>query len=137
MLADSISAHKPFEGYAEVIFHEQEGGAAGREVISDWTMEKEAQPVACVLQDYDFNKPKTSLLTSSNVSRKYGKAEYEMYDYPGEYVEHADGDRLVDVRLNELQSQYENLQGEASARGLAARCNFKLNKYPRRDQNRQ
>jgi type VI secretion system secreted protein VgrG len=77
------------------------------------------------------------LLASSNVPRKYGKAEYEMYDYPGEYVEHADGDRLVDVRLNELQSQYENLQGEASARGLAAGCTFKLKKYPRADQNRE
>lgn len=85
VLADSISAHKPFPGYTEVAFHELEDGAAGREVITDWTVEKAAQPVAYAVQDFDFKKPKTSLLASSNVSRKYGKAEYEIYDYPGEY----------------------------------------------------
>src|SRR6266481_5362079 len=43
ILADSISAHKPFNGYSEVIFHELEKGATGREVITDWTVEKELQ----------------------------------------------------------------------------------------------
>ena len=137
VLADSISAHKPFPGYSEVTFHELEGGAAEREVITDWTVEKEAQPVAYALQDFDFKKPKTSLLASSNVKRKYGKAEYEIYDFPGEYIEHAEGDRLTDVRLNELQTQYETLHGQASARGLAAGSTFKLKKHPRTDQNRE
>lgn len=136
VLADSISAHKPFPGYTEVAFHELEDGAAGREVITDWTVEKAAQPVAYAVQDFDFKKPKTSLLASSNVSRKYGKAEYEIYDYPGEYLEHDEGERLADVRLNELQSQYEVLHGEASARGLAAGHTFKLKNHPRGDQNR-
>jgi type VI secretion system secreted protein VgrG len=137
VLADSISAHKPFPGYAEVTFHELEQGAAAREVISDWTVEKEVQPVAYAVQDFDFKKPKTSLLASSNVPRKYGKAEYEIYDYPGEYLEHGEGERLADVRLNELQSQYEVLHGQASARGLAAGHTFKLKNHPRADQNRE
>jgi len=137
VLADSISAHKPFPGYADVTFHElQEGAAEEREVITDWTMEKELQPVASALQDFDFKKPKTSLLSSSNLSRPHGKAEYEIYDFPGEYLDHGEGQRLADVRLNELQSQYEILRGEASARGLAAGCIFKLKEHPRGDQNR-
>src|SRR2546430_2113698 len=138
VLADSISAHKAFAGYADVTFHELEkGGAAGREVITDWVMEKEAQPVACALNDFDFKKPKTSLLASSNVSRKYGKAQFEIYDYPGEYLEHGEGERLADVRLNELQTHYEALRGQASARGLATGCIFKLKNHPRADQNRE
>jgi type VI secretion system secreted protein VgrG len=137
VLADSISAHKPFPGYADVTFHElQEGAAEDREVITDWTMAKELQPVASALQDFDFKKPKTSLLSSSNLSRPHGKAEYEIYDFPGEYLEHGEGQRLADVRLNELQSQYEVLHGESSARGLAAGCIFKLKEHPRGDQNR-
>src|SRR6185369_1883264 len=59
-----------------------------------------------------------------------------MYDYPGEYLEHGEGERLADVRLNELQTQYETLHGEASARGLAAGSIFKLKKHSRDDQNR-
>lgn len=137
ILADSISAHKPFNGYAEVIFHELEKGATGREVITDWTVEKELQPVACALNDFDFKKPKTSLLTSSNTSRKYGKADFEIYDYPGEYIDHGDGQRLADVRLNEFQTWYEVLHGHASARGLAPGFTFKLKNHPRGDQNRE
>jgi len=38
--------------------------------------------------------------------------------------------------LNELQSQYEVLSGDASSRGLAAGHTFKLKKHPRDDQNR-
>ena len=137
VLADSISAHKPFPGYAEVTFSQLEGGATAREMITDWTVEKEVQPVAYAVQDFDFKKPKTSLLASSNVSRKYGKAEYEIYDFPGEYLEHGEGERLADVRLHELQTQYEVLHGEASARGLAAGHTFKLKSHPRGDQNRE
>ena len=136
VLADSISAHNPFPGYADVTFYELEKGAAAREVITDWTMEKEVQPVASALQDFDFKKPKTSLLASTNVTRKYGKAQFEIYDYPGEYVDHGDGQRLADVRLEELQTQYETLHGQASARGLAAGHIFKLKNHSRKDQNR-
>jgi type VI secretion system secreted protein VgrG len=136
VLADSISAHKPFPGYADITFHELQEGAEEREVITAWTTEKEVQPVAYALQDFDFKKPKTSLLSSSNVSRNYGKAEYEIFDFPGEYLDHSEGQRLTDVRLNELQSQYELLHGEASARGLEAGCIFKLKDHPRTDQNR-
>ena len=136
VLADSISAHKPFPGYADITFHELEQGSEMREVITDWTVEKELQPVATALQDFDFKKPKTSLLSPANQSRQYGKAEYEIYDYPGEHLTTGEGQRLADVRLAELQSQYEVLHGEASARGLAPGSIFKLKNHPRNDQNR-
>lgn len=137
VLADSVSAHKPFPGYSEVTFHEAEHGAPIREVVTDWTMEKEVQPVASALQDFDFTKPKSSLLVSTNVSRKYGEAKFEIYDYPGEYIDHGDGQRLADVRLDELQTQYETLHGQANARGLASGSTFKLKNHPRDDQNRE
>jgi type VI secretion system secreted protein VgrG len=137
VLADSISAHHPSDGYAEVTFHELEKGATGREVITDWSVEREVQPVAYALTDYDFKKPKTSLLSSTRVSRQHGHAGLEVFDFPGEYVEHDDGDRLANVRLNELQSQLEVLHGQASARGLAAGGTFKLKNHPRTDQNRE
>jgi len=136
VLADSISAHKAFPGYGEVIFQQLEDGAAGREAITDWIVEKEVQPVAFELQDFDFKKPKASLMSTSKIGRAYGKALYEMFDFPGDYLEAAEGERMAAVRLNELQSKYEVLHGEASARGLAAGCIFKLKKHPREDQNR-
>jgi type VI secretion system secreted protein VgrG len=137
VLADSTSAHNVFPCYGEITFHEFKKGAAEREVITDWIMEKEVQPVAMALQDFNFKKPKVSLLAATNVTRKYGKAQFEIFDYPGEYVEHDDGQRLADVRLEELQTQYETLRGQASARGLAVGHTFQLKSHPRPDQNRE
>jgi type VI secretion system secreted protein VgrG len=135
VLADSISAHSPYTGFEEITFHEVETGVPGSEVITDWTMEKEAQPVACALNDFDFTKPKTSLRSNTNVSRPYGAAQFEVYDYPGEYVDPSEGDRLSGVRLDELQTQYETLHGQASSRGLVTGCTFTLKNHPRDDQN--
>jgi type VI secretion system secreted protein VgrG len=136
VIADSISAHETFPNYDEITFYTAADAATGREGITDWTIEKEVQPVACALTDYDFKKPKTSLLSSTDITRKYGKAEFEIFDYPGEYLEHEEGQRLADVRLNELQSQYETVHGEGNARGIAAGYTFELAKHPRDDQNR-
>lgn len=137
VLADSASAHKPFKGYEEIIFHELEKGAPTREVITDWVVEKEVQPVAYALNDFNFEKPKASLLSNSNVTRQHGAANFEIYDYPGEYAEHGDGDRLAKIRIEELQTQFETLRGQASARGVAAGHSFKLKNHPRKDQNRE
>ena len=135
-LVDAIGAHKAFDGYAEVLFHEIQAGGASREAITSWTMEKEVQPVIYSLHDFDFEKPRNPVPGSASVTRKYGAAHFEMFDYPGEYIEPAEGDRLAEVRINEIQSQYEVLEGQANVRGLSTGCVFTLKKHPRPDQNR-
>jgi type VI secretion system secreted protein VgrG len=135
VLADSISAHSPYTGYEEIAFQELQKGGSEREVITDWTMQTEAQPVACALNDFDFTKPNTSLRSNTNVSRSYGAAQFEIYDYPGEYADPSEGDRLAGVRLDELQAQYQTLHGEANTRGLVTGSTFTLKNHPRDDQN--
>jgi len=137
VLADAMSAHKAYDGYSEVTFQVLDRGGGGREVITDWVVEKEVQPVAFAQTDFDFTKPKSSLLSQTNVPRNHGKAEFEIFDYPGEYEENDDGDHLSSVRLDELQTGHEVLRGKASARGLAAGYTFTLKDHPREDQNRE
>ena len=135
VLADSASAHSPFPGYEDIIFSELEKGANTREVVTDWSVEKEVQTVAYALNDFDFKKPKASLRSIKDVTRQHGAAQFEIYDYPGEYVELAEGARLAQVRLDELQSQHDIRRGKTLARGLAAGSTFKLKQHPRADQN--
>jgi type VI secretion system secreted protein VgrG len=137
VLADSISAHSPAPGYAEIPFWEIQEGAPFKEAVTEWMVAKELQPVASALTDYDFKKPSSSLLTNTQVTRQYGKAEYEVFDFPGQYLETDDGDRLAHTRLDELQAQCEIANGQATARGLAAGSTFKLKEHPRKDQNRE
>ncbi len=48
-------------------------------------MAQEVQPGSYVLNDYDFEKPKTSLSAPAKIDRENVEANHEMYDYPGEY----------------------------------------------------
>lgn len=137
MLVDDLNSHKPLPNKEIPFQPTTQGAVPAPYAITDWTMEKEVQPVATALQDFNFEKPKLSLLAKDNVTRKYGGAKYEIYDYPGEYEAHADGMRYASVRLEELQTQYETLHGQASARSLAPGCTFKLKNHPRTDQERE
>ena len=131
VLADSISAHSPTPNFENVDFHQLEKGAAtGRDSVTAWVLEKQFQPVSYALTDFDFTKPKTSLRSNASASRSYGAANLEMFDYPGEYIDHGEGDRLSQVRLDELQAQYESYHGQATARGMATGATFNLRNHP-------
>ena len=138
VLADSPSAHSPFDGYASVPFipHDR-GGRLDQEYVGDWLFDREIQTGAYMLEDYDFTKPSTDLRVSTKCKREHAEAAGEFYDYPGEYNVNADGEHYVRTRLEELQCCHERAMGAGNARGIAAGCLFKLTGQVREDQNRE
>jgi type VI secretion system secreted protein VgrG len=138
VLADSPSAHSPFDGYASVPFipHDR-GGRLDQEYVGDWLFDREIQTGAYMLEDYDFTKPSTDLRVSTKHKREHAEAAGEFYDYPGEYNVNADGEHYVRTRLEELQCCHERAMGAGNARGIAAGCLFKLTGQTREDQNRE
>ena len=138
VLSDSISAHETVPGYEEVPYYPpEESERRERDHISDWSLNQIIQPGAYALNDYDFKKPKADLEVKSSVSREHDQSEFEIYDYPGEYKESGDGEGYVRARIEELQSQHEEVQGAGNVAGLMTGCLFKLTNYPRDDQNRE
>lgn len=141
VLTDSADDYPVFEGYDTVPYHPHSQGGTDQEAISDWVIEKEVQPTTYVLNDYNFDNPKLAiqkgLVVSSSIPRQHEKAEFEIYDYPGEFLEHDEGEGLAELRIQELQARHETLHGQASARGLCAGHKFKLKSHPRADQNRE
>ncbi len=139
VLADSISAHEPYPDYEAIPFYPKVDDAPteDRDRFFDWSLAQEVQSGTYAINDYDFEKPKADLAVKSTISRDHSQAEYEMYDYPGEYLETSDGDNYVRTRIEELHSQYEEVQGTANARGLMTGALFKLTDSPREDQNRE
>jgi type VI secretion system secreted protein VgrG len=61
----------------------------------------------------------------------------EMFDYPGDYVQTEDGEAYVCARIEELQVEHEQVQGQGNARGLCVGSLFELTNYQREDQNRE
>lgn len=138
VLTDSPSGHDPYPGYAKVEYEPlDEKDLLERERIHKWVVYQEVQPGAYALDAFDFEKPKTQLLARSAKPAKHPHADLEVFDYPGTYIESADGEQYVKVRREALQARYEQADGMANARGLAAGHTVEMSEYPRKDQNRK
>ena len=138
VLADSPAAHEPFPGYADIPYHPEQGGIdkARADHIYEWALEREVQPGAHALTDYDFKKPKADLTAKSAIIMPHAHAGYERFDYPGRYTDVGDGEGLVRGRMEERRARAEGYAGKADARGLAPGCGFKLTGHRRASQNR-
>lgn len=138
VLVDAYSAHEaapgcdalPFIDSARVVRPEQE-------YVQQWKYAREIHPGHCQLTDFDFERPAVDLAVKAKVKRQHVLADYEIYDYPGSYVQTADGSRYAQARMDEMQTRFELARGDTNARGLAVGHLFKLTGQPRADQNRE
>jgi len=137
VLADSSSAHEATPGCEQLPYFPPDTQLSRREHIADWTYFQQVQPGICALNDFDFTAPKKNLRSQRTIARPHAQAEFEVFDYPGGYVQSADGEAYARVRIEELQAQYERFQARTNARGLAVGALFKLVECPREEQNRE
>jgi len=135
VLADSASAHEPYPEFEELEYHPADKGTTTEECISDWVVETHLQPCSFALNDFDFKNPKGDLQARTKVSRGHTAADFEIYDYPGEYTETSHGEEYTKKRIEELQAQYEVATASSDSRGICAGFNFNLTDHPRDDQN--
>jgi type VI secretion system secreted protein VgrG len=87
--------------------------------------------------DFDFTRPRTSLLAQRTEPDENIGAAYEDYDYPGEYLQSSEGDREVRVRLEAHHAQREVAEASGDARGLGVGSTFTLEGFQRADQNKE
>ncbi|WP_342113457.1 type VI secretion system Vgr family protein [Pseudoduganella sp. OTU4001] len=138
VLVDACSSHEPVDGYASLPFIPSERVVRPeQEYIRKWDYAREIHPGNYELEDYDFERPSVDLAVKSRVRREHVLADYEIFDYPGEYVQSADGEKYVQARIDELQTRFEMARGDTNARGLSVGHLFKLTGQPRSDQNRE
>ena len=137
VLCDSKSSHELFPGYDSIPFRPRADDSAFSRRIDEWTVEQEIQPGKYVHTDYNYLKPKASLLTSSEIARQHAQAGAEVFDYPGEFPEKGDGDQYAKVRMEELAGGFEICSGGGGARGVAVGHKFTLDSHPLTEQNRE
>jgi type VI secretion system secreted protein VgrG len=128
VLADSPS-HEPFPGYADFQFGSPDSRASWRgDWLDGWSTATQIQPAVVSLNDYDFQDPKKMMLsTQPGAPPHTDHNSYEVYDYPGEYVEgRAEGMRYAGLRMEELTAQYEQAEGHGYVRGCAPGHTFTL-----------
>ncbi len=138
VLTDSTGKHTAAPGYEKISFISPEQVVRPElEHISSWDFSREIQPGVYVHDDYDLERPSVELKTRKVLSRSYSPSDYEIYDYPGHYLQKSDGEQYASVRIDELGSQFETSQAVTNAKGIAVGSLFTLEDCTREDQNRE
>lgn len=139
VLADGISHHEEFPGYSTVPYYPPDlsGAIRERDHFQSWEVVQSIVPSKYAIRDFDFEKPKVPLDAKLKTDRPhaYPLKDPEIYDYPGDFTETRDGEDFVKKKLQALQAQHERVYASGTARGMSAGYLFKLENYPREDQN--
>jgi type VI secretion system secreted protein VgrG len=138
VLTDSTGRHRAAPGYEQIRFVAPEQFTRPEaEYITGWSLSREVQPGLYVHDDYDFERPSVELQTRRPQPRSYTPSSYEVYDYPGEYVQASDGTQYATVRMDEFGTQFETAEAVTNCRGLGVGHLFTLDGCPRSDQDRE
>jgi len=138
VLTDSMSKLKPVPGYETVEFNF--GAASNRrdkEYITEWAYLVSVRPGAYVHTDFDFKKPGADLMAQSTQPFGHKEASGEHYHQPGSHLDTGRGDAIASVRREELQAPHKRIAAVGHVRGLQPGCTFKLEGFPREDQNQE
>ena len=141
VIADGAQAHAAAAGYASLPFIEPEAVRARQEEgVRDWTHGSEIQPTRFIQRDFNFEKPRADLQADASPARPLKHehaARLDVFDYPGEYLERSEGQRIAAIRVEEMRHPFDQFSGESNALGLASGGLFKLMGHPRADQNQE
>jgi type VI secretion system secreted protein VgrG len=138
VLCDSAGAHSATPSYESIpYFPPSDNVVREQDHVSEWLLSHSMQSGKLTHTDFDFVKPRTSLLAQHAAAGKYPKSDEELFAYPGGYYTVNDGSRYAQRRLEAIQHQHERVSGSGNVRGLAVGALFKLESYPRDDQNRE
>src|SRR5262245_35296537 len=141
VLTDSTGKLSTTPGYEKVSYVSPEEVVRPEfEHVSGWEHLRRIQPGAYVQDVYDFERPSVELRTRKVLVRGYTPSDYEVYDYPGPYLQKVDGEHYADVRINEFGTEFETAHGVTNAKGIVVGALFTLEDFPsksapRADQN--
>ena len=137
VLCDAQSAHEPVPGYEKIPYFPPEEQHRERDHINGWNLTRRIKPGAVAATDFNFTRPRASLLARRVEPDEDVGTSYEVFDYPGEYTELAQGDSDVRVRLEAFHADRELAEGAGDAAGLSVGALFQLDGFPRKDQDKE
>lgn len=127
VLCDAPDAHAPLASGLEIPYFPPDNAERDEQHIRAWTVQKQVQSLEYELADFDFENPTAPVVSKSTGSREHATGPWvAMYDYPGEYVTSGEAQHFATIRLQELQSRYEQITGQGDHLGITTGGRFKL-----------
>lgn len=137
VLADGASAHGPGPGGADVVYAFEGSAEQQREdTVFRWLWGEAVTSGKVTLDDYDFTKPRTDLKVSKAMPQgEHQHRNYEVYEYPGSYLETDLGDDRAKVKMESIAKDFRTWKATTNLRTLSVGDTFSLKEHPRDDQN--
>jgi type VI secretion system secreted protein VgrG len=137
VLGDKPSVHQPCPNQGTVRFDQMAGGGPEEDdVVTSWITEAELHTGKYSLSDYNFETPSTDLqVNEPTIISVDDNSRYEIYDYPGDYLNKGQGQTVAKVRMQEQEAQYVLSSGLSVCRVFTSGYKFNLEDYYRNDVN--
>ena len=130
VIADNPDVHESLPcGVDPVLpFREEEAGLSGTVSITHFAVRQSMRTGAVTLREFDFKKPSLDMTVKKESDTE---TSFEYYDYPGEYPEPGLGKSLAEIRLQQLRTGREIVEGESDCRPFTPGFKFELSGHPR------
>lgn len=132
VMADNPGATVAIEGDSKLLYRPLSGQIPEKEHVHSFRFSEEIRTGKITLRDFNYLKPSVDLTATKSADRD---ADLEDYDYPGEYLEEAEGKTLASVRLEESRATRATGMGESICRRMTPGFRFTLEEFPRSDFN--
>ncbi len=127
VLMDDYTSASPFPGYDVIPWHATSGGGVVEEEgVSQLTASHVVTPGLYSTDDYDFRKPHAWMLQTLQNPVSPNPGKIDVYDWPGRFVEHGDGEAYARIRQQAWQAQQQQTRGSGTASGIAPGHTFRL-----------
>lgn len=131
VLADGPEAHETWPGYEVIPYHATgSGGVTSEEGVSHWALEESVTPGLYSIDDYDFRQPNAWLLQARQNPASPQPGQTEVFEWPGRYVAHGEGEKYARVRQEAWQAAHRQVSGRGTATGIVPGCRFALLNAP-------
>ncbi|GAB2917689.1 type VI secretion system spike protein VgrG1a [Paraburkholderia jirisanensis] len=145
VLADALGAHSTVPSFEQIPYAPPtEKGKRMKASISDWQTAHTVNTTKVQLDDYDYLKPKASLLATEELTDTddaHSISGLDIYDYPydtfGYDQQLSDAQRWARVRADALNVPQAISNGHTDACGVGAGVLFRLKDFPLSDANQE
>jgi type VI secretion system secreted protein VgrG len=134
VLADHPSKFQANPFFKDAIFHSAAPKALTDFTVTSWNAAQELRPDMYELRDYNFKQPRLDLTAQSQTGND---ASLAIYDFPGYYQDKETGKRIVDMRMEEIETSKVVVSAASNIRALMAAFKFTLTGHFRKDFDQQ
>jgi len=98
--------------------------------LLSWEHRYEFRSGKVAQQSFNFEKPSSSLMAKTDTLLKVDAfKKFELYDYPGHYVEKGRGEDLAKVRMEAEEAAYDVVAGSSRCRSFSPGLKFTIRRH--------